>query len=334
MVLLLIGQAFTYYPTESGAILFFMVFCGIVLYAVFQVRKAPWYNKWSLARRIRQLRKVYRTTPGTMALYAISFVFICAVPMAQGMGFTTIAVSCLTAGGVLLCIATIADWYVRLKYILKSKVAQRVIVAIVGFVGTTTLLTSNVIANHIVFDVSQADPARMPEFVRIAAAVIQIFSVALVVSSILALMMMIQSMAVMLAVWTTTIFDNLSSATSPLLRSKNANIPYRLITGRRPPQRRSWASQMGSTIHFVMRPIGTGTCATIVAAACIALTSVGAIIPKLYVQEALVMIQYHSRHKCENVDSRAYIAFQDDGYVSVAMKDGETYTFENKKCHS
>jgi hypothetical protein len=67
--------------------------------------------------------------------------------------------------------------------------------------------------------------------------------------------------------------------------------------------------------------------------ASVGIARVGSFVPMPYIQEALVMTQYHSKHKCENVDPAAFISFQDDGYVSVAMKSEGRYTFENKKCH-
>ena len=240
----------------------------------------------------------------------------------------------MAVAGVVLCAATIVDWYTRLKYLLESKLAKRAIIAIVGFLGTTTIFTSNVIANHLAFTVSQADPAKMPEFVRLASAVVYPFSLALVVSGFLVLIMLMQSVVIMLLAWTTTLARNLGGATRPQFRKKVKSMAYRLITGRRPPMNRPWWDKLAGTFQFVLRPIGTGALAIFVVMAGVAIARVGSFIPMPYIQEALVRTQYHSSHKCENVDKAAFIAFQDDGYVSVAVKSEGQYKFDNLKCHS
>jgi hypothetical protein len=239
----------------------------------------------------------------------------------------------MSVAGIVLCAATITDWYTRLKYLLESKLAKRAIIAIVGFLGTTTIFTSNVIANHLAFTVSQADPGKMPEFVRLTSAVVYPFSLALVVSGFLVVVMVMQSVVMILGTGTITLFRNLTGAATPLLQKKVENMAYRLITGRHPPEYRPWWDKIAGSFEFVLRPIGTGAIAIFVVMAGVAIARVGSFVPMLYIQEALVTTQYHSNHRCENVDPAAFISFQDDGYVSVAMKIEGKYIFENKKCH-
>lgn len=327
-------KSLDYSPTLAGAVMFFAMFCLVTRHAVSQVRKAKWYSKWAMVRRLRKMRKVYLASPIALALYSVCTAFFFAVPLAQSAGWANVGFFCMVVGGLVLCAATISDWYTRLTHLLKSKVAKRALVAIVGFLGTTTIFTSNVIANHLAFTVSQADPAKMPEFVRLASAVVYPFSLALVVSGFLVVLMVMQSAVMILVAWTTTLVGNLTGAATPKLREKIESMSYRLINGRRPPKYRPWWEKMAGTFQMIWRPIGTGSLAIFVVMAGIGIAQVGTFVPTSYIQEALVTTQYHTHHKCENVDPAAYIAFQDDGYVSVAMmKDGQ-YTFENKKCHS
>jgi hypothetical protein len=330
----LILKSFEYYPTQSGALLFFIFFCCVVRHAVGQVREATWYNKWSMVRRLRHMRKVYLVSPVALALYSVCAAFCCAVPLVHLFRWMTVGLICMSVAGIVLCAATIADWYTRLKYLLESKLATRAIIAIVGFLGTITIFTSNIIANHLAFSVSQAAPAKMPEFVRLVSAVVYPFSLALVVSGFLVVVMGMQSVVMILGAWTTTLVRNLTGAALPLLQKKVENMAYRLIPGRRPPKYRPWWDKVAGTSQFVLRPIGTGALAIFVVMAGVAIERVGSFVPMPYIQEALVTTQYHSKHKCENVDPAAFISFQDDGYVSVAMKSEGKYTFENKKCHS
>ena len=332
--LYLVGQAVQHYPKLSMAALCFILFCSAVRYAVVQVRKATWISKWSMVRRIRQMRKVYLASPVALALYSVCAVFCCATPLAQAAGWMTVGLVCMILAGIVLCTATIADWYTRLKFLLESKLAKRAILAIVGFLGTTTIFTSNIIANHVAFHVSQADPAKMSEFVHLASAVVYPFSLALVVSGFLVLLMLMQSVAMILGVWMTTLFRHVASATAPQLQKKVESMAYRLITGRRPPKSRAWWDKLAGAFQFVMRPIGTGSLAVIVVFAGVAIARVGSYVPMSFMQQALVTIEYHTPHQCENVDSAASISFQDDGYVSIATKtDGGAYRFTIKKCH-
>lgn len=286
-----------------------------------------------MVRRLRQMRKVYLAPPVALALYSVCAAFLCAVPLVHLLHWMTVGIICMSAAGIVLCAATIADWYTRLKYLLESKLAKRAIIAVVGFLGTATIFTSNVIANHLAFTVSRADPAKMPEFVRLVSAAVYPFSLALIVSGFLAMVMVMQSVVMILGVWMTTLVRNLTGAATPLLQKKVENMAYRLVTGRRPPMYRPWWDKMAGTFQFALRPIGTGALAIFVVTAGVAIARVGSFVPMQYLQEALVTTQYHSNHKCENVDPAAFISFQDDGYVSVAMKSEGKYTFENKKCH-
>lgn len=332
--LFLISKAFQHYPKESGGVLFFIMFCCVVRYAVNQVRRTTWFSKWSMVRRLRQMRKVYLVSPVPMALYAVCAAFCFAVPLLTSLGWLTVQMICMVLAGVILCAATIADWYVRLKYLLQSKLAKRAIVAIVGFLGTATIFTSNVIANHLVFSVSQADPAKMPEFVRLASAFVYPFSLAVVVSAFLVVLMLMQSVVMILCAWTSTLFRHVTGAASERLQKKAESMAYRLLTGRRPPVCRPWWDKLGGTFQFMLRPIGTGALAAIVVLAGVGIARIGSFVPTPFVQQALVTTQYHTPHRCENVDPAASIAFQDDGYVSVALKSEGQYKFDNKKCHS
>lgn len=280
------------------------------------------------------MRKIYLVSPVALALYSVCAAFFCAVPLAQLAGWMTVGFVCMVVAGIVLCAATISDWYTRLKYLLQSKLAKHTIVAIVGFLGTATIFTSNVIANHLAFNVSQADPAKMPEFVRLTSAVVYPIALALVVSSFLAVLMLMQSVVMILSAWATTLFGHLTGAATPQLQKKVESMAHRLITGRRPPKYRPWWDKLASTSQFILRPIGTGVLAIFVVSVGVAIARVGSFVPTPFVQQALVSTQYHTPHQCENVEPAAFISFQDDGYVSVATKEDGKFHFTTKKCHS
>lgn len=85
--------------------------------------------------------------------------------------------------------------------------------------------------------------------------------------------------------------------------------------------------------QFMLRPIGTRAIAVLVILAGQAAFQLSTYLPLPYLQRALVLTEYHSPHQCENVADTASIAFQAGGYVSVAVRDGEGYSFTTTRCH-
>jgi hypothetical protein len=329
-VVVLLAQAF---QKTFGTIFLLIMLYGACRNFISQVRQATWFSKWTMVRRIRKMRGAFLASPNAIALYSGCLAFGCVVPLTAQLSSVYISMLFVALSGIFLCVGAIVDWYGRLQYLLASKLAKRIALAIVSFLGTTTIFLSNVIANHIISHISKANPADMPEFVRLASALIYPFSLAVVISGSLLLVMTVQSMAMLLGVGVTSTFRNFSVFATPTLKKKVEDVVYRLIQGERPPKSRLWWEKWIGGFQNFLRPFGTGAIAFVVIFVGQAAFGAAAYVPFAYLQRALVMTEYHTPHLCENVESSALISFQDDGFVSVARKDGTGYTFSSEKCH-
>ncbi|WP_295751646.1 hypothetical protein [Undibacterium sp.] len=329
-LVLLLTQAF---PLAVSTVFLLIILYGACRNFVSQTRQAYLFSKWTMVRRIRKMRGTFLASPNAKALYSGCLAFGCVVPLVAQFSSAYISMLFVAISGVFLCVGTIVDWYARLKYLLTSALAKRITFAILGFLGTVTIFLSNVIANHIVSHISKANPAYMPEFVRLASTLIYPFSFTVVISGSLVLVMTVQSIAMLIGVGFTSIFSNLQMFAPPTFNKTVENVVYRLIRGEKPPvSRRWWETRFGGFQHFI-RPLGTGAIVVVVIFVAETTFKVAAYVPLPYLQRALVMTEYHTPHLCENADASALISFQDDGYVSVARKEGETYSFSITKCH-
>ncbi|WP_157786936.1 hypothetical protein [Herbaspirillum rubrisubalbicans] len=297
-----------------------------------QAAQIGWVSKWSSLRTLRKMRKAYLASPMALFLYTGSIALGLTGFLTSQLPAVYISLPFFTLSGILLCVATIVDWYDRLKYVLVSKWAKRIVGAIFSFLGATTVIVSNIVANHLVHFIAQADAARMPEFVRAASAFIYPFALAVVVSLVLVIVTSFQ----FLGLFAGGIASSTLRASAMVVSNNQSaadHLMYRLINGKRPAKSRVWWQIFPSGLEVIGRPIGTGSLAVLAGLAASGIFMVAGAASAPYLQRALVMAEYHTPHLCENVRNDAAVAYQDDGYVSVALKNGAGYIFTQEKCH-
>lgn len=299
---------------------------GFVRNFLRQARRAHWFTKWTMVRIIRRLRPAFLPSQNATACYAATVAFGMGAVIAIHFSAMALSPPFLAVSGFFLFLGTIIDWHGRLKYLLSSKPAEKLAWAILGFLGTATIFISTVLANHLLHGLSQANPAFTPEFVRVATTFIYPFSLTVVVTAVLTIVMACQSLLTIVVVVFTSILNK-------MLGQKVEALKYRLVTGERPPEVRPWWDRGYAGDQIIQRPFGT-----IIVIIAVAMSGQFALetaqrIPVEYLKKVLVFTEYHTPHHCENVPPKAAISYQDDGYVSLASEEEDGYHFKTMKCH-
>jgi hypothetical protein len=326
--------AFRYMPTLAvSALMALMSYAG-ALSVVRRARKARWLSRWDVVRFVRGIRKSFAASPVALTLYAACF------------GMATIAVSVLiwtqsplvfalfgVAVGVVLCVATFVDWYARLRYVLSISVIRQSAKLVVAFLAATTVFLSTVIAKQLTHSIALADPASMPEFVRLISAFVFPFALSAVLSATLSFVMITQYVVLLAGMFITMPIKYTVVCFSPPMRTRLVGIGYRVLHGRRPSNNRPWWDQLVDGVQHFLRPVGTGAIAGFVIFLGVVVVDLAGHIPGKYLQAVLVKTEYRSPHLCENILASAHVAYLQDGYVSVATPQSEGYKFSVEKCH-
>lgn len=333
-LVIVVWGAIRYVPTLAVfALMALMSYAG-VRSVVRRARKARWLSRWDVVRFVRGTRKSFAASPVALTLYAACF------------GMASIAASVLMwtqsplvfalfgiAVGVVLCVATFIDWYARLRYALSITVIRQSAKLVVAFLAATTVFLSTVIAKQLTHSIAQADPASMPEFVRLISAFVFPFALSAVLSATLSFVMITQYLVLLAGMFVTMPIKYTVACFSPPMRTRLVGIGYRVLYGRRPPNNRPWWDQLVDGVQHFLRPVGTGAIAGLVIFLGLVVVDFAGHIPGKYLQALLVKTEYRSPHLCENVLASAHVAYLQDGYVSVATPQSEGYKFSVEKCH-
>lgn len=204
---------------------------------------------------------------------------------------------------------------------------------VLAFLAATTVFLSTVIAKQLTHSIAQADPASMPEFVRLISAFVFPFALSAVLSATLSFVMITQYVVLLAGMFVTMPIRYTVASFSPPMRSRLVGIGYRVLYGRRPSNIRPWWDQLVDGVQHFLRPVGTGAIAGLVISLGLVVVDIAGHIPGKYMQALLVKTEYRSPHRCENVATSAHIAYLQDGYVSVAIPHLEGYKFSIEKCH-
>ena len=333
-LVIVVWGAIRYAPTLAiFALMALMSYAG-VRSVVRRARKARWLSRWDVVRFVRGMRKSFAASPVALTLYAACF------------GMASIAASVLmwtqsplvfalfgVAVGVVLCVATFIDWYARLRYVLSITVIRQSAKLVAAFLATTTVFLSTVIAKQLTHSIAQADPASMPEFVRLISAFVFPFALSAVLSATLSFVMITQYVVLLAGMFVTMPIRYTVASFSPPMRSRLVGVGYRVLYGRRPSNNRPWWDQLVDGVQHFLRPVGTGAIAGLVIFLGFVVVDLAGHIPGKYMQALLVKTEYRSPHLCENVLASAHVAYLQDGYVSVATPLSEGYKFSVDKCH-
>jgi hypothetical protein len=328
------GIAIQYTPMlVAFALTAFFSFAGIRSF-LRRAQSARLASKWQLMRFVRQIRRSFGASPAALALYAACFgtagIAMSLLILTKSPSVFAVFASIV---GVLLCIATFLDWYVRLKYILSIEIVRQSAKLVVVFLATTTAFFSTVLAKQLTHSLAQADPSSMPEFVRLVSAFVFPFALSAVLSVALTLVMIAQYAALLVGLLVTTPVKYMVASTLPSMRARLDGILYRILNGKKPPKHRPWGESLVDGVQHFLRPIGTGAIAGLVIILGLAVAGLAGHIPGKYLQALLVKTEYRSPHLCENVPPFGQIAYLQDGYVSVATPQDEGYIFSVTKCH-
>ena len=234
--------------------------------------------------------------------------------------------------GVVLSVATICDWYARLKYVLSISALRQFVKLVVAFLATATVFLSAVIAKQLTHSITLADPASMPEFVRLVSTFVFPFAFSAVLSVALSVLMISQYL-VLLVGMIIAIPTRYSLAIFSPRRGNLNGIGYRILNGRRPLKSRPCWDRIVDGVQHFLRPVGTGAVAALVLLLGNAVINLTGLIPDKYVQTLLVKTEYRNPHLCENVMMSAHIVYLPGGYVSVATRNLDGYKFSVEKCH-
>lgn len=326
--------AIRYVPTLAAFVLMLIMSYAGVRSVVRRARKARWLSRWDVVRFVRGMRKSFAASPVALTLYAACF------------GMASIAASVLmwtqsplvftlfgVAVGVLLCVATFIDWYARLRYVLSITVIRQSAKLAVAFLAATTVFLSTVIAKQLTHSIAQADPASMPEFVRLVSAFVFPFALSAVLSATLSFVMIAQYVVLLAGMFVTLPIKYAIAGFSPPMRSQLVGIGYRVLYGRRPSNNRPWWDQLVDGVQHFLRPVGTGAIAGLVIFLGLGVVDLAGHVPEKYLQALLIKTEYRSPHLCENVLTSAHVAYLQDGYVSVATPQSEGHKFSIEKCH-
>lgn len=333
-LLIVVWGAIRYVPNLAASVFMALVSYAGVRSVIRRARKARWPSRWDVVRFVRGMRKSIAASPVALTLYAACF------------GLSSIAASILMwtqshlvfalfgiAIGVVLCVATFIDWYARLRYVLSIAVVRQTAKLLVAFLAATTVFMSTVIAKQLTHGIAQADPASMPEFVRLVSAFVFPFALSAVLSASLSLVMIAQYVVLLAGILVTTPIKYTVACFSPPMRTRLAGIGYRVLCGKRPSTNQPWWDQLVDGVQHFLRPVGTGAIAGLVIVLGLVVVDLAGHIPEKYLQALLVMTEYRNPHLCENVLATAHVAYLQDGYVSVAVRQSEGYKFSVQKCH-
>lgn len=307
---------------------------GGALGVVRRLQDVRWLSRWRLVRFSRGIRKSFVASPVSLALYAICFFLAALTGSTLVLTQSPLVITLYGVSiGIVLSAATFLDWYARLKYVLSISIAKQVVKWIVAFLATITVFLSTVIAKQLTHSIAQADPASMPEFVRLVSAFVFPFALSAVISASLTALMVAQYLVLFVGLSLAMPLKVAVSSFSPSIRKHWGEIGYRVLNGKRPLNSRPrWGQLINGVQHF-FRPVGTGAIAALVSLLGIYSVNLAGHIPKKYMQALLVMTEYRAPHLCENVLDSKYVAYLQDGYVSVATPLAEGYKFSVEKCH-
>jgi hypothetical protein len=301
---------------------------------VCQARRARWLSRWDVVRFVRGMRKSFAASPVALTLYAVCFVMASIAASVLMWTQSPLVFALLgVAAGVVLCVATFIDWYARLRYVFSFTVFRQLANLGIAFLAATTVFLSTVIAKQLTHSIAQADPAAMPEFVRLISALVFPFAISAVLSATLSFVMITQYTVLLALIFFTMPIKYTVACFSPPMRTRLVGIGYRVLYGKRPPNNRPWWDQLVDGGQHVLRPIGTGAIAGIVMFPGLVVVDLAGHIPEKYLQALLVKTEYRSPHLCENVLASAHVAYLQDGYVSVATPKPEGHKFSVEKCH-
>jgi hypothetical protein len=323
-----------FFPRLMGfAVILVICYAGIRNF-LHRVQTANWLSKWALIRFVRRIRKSFGTSPTALALYAGCFALSCVTLLTAVAQYKYVALFSTFLTGILLCVATALDWYVRLKYVLSSAMMRKIAKIVIGFLATATVFFSTVLAKQLTHSIAQADPSSLPEFVRIVSAFVFPFALSAVISVSLTLVMIVQYAVLLIGLFFITSSQHLANFFSTRWRAQLRGITYRIVNGKKPPIKRAWWEITANGVQFFLRPVGSGAFAALIICLGLSAAELAGHIPSNYLQIMLVKTEYRHPHLCENVSSSSSVAYLQDGYVSVATKGSDGYVFSTVKCHN
>ena len=261
-LLFVVWGAIRYTPMLAILVLMALLSCAGVCSVLRRARSARWPSKWDVVRFMRGMRRSFAASPVALTLYAACFGLVAIAASVFMLTQSAFVIALFGfAVGVVLCFATFTDWHARLKYVLSISVVRQSAKLMVAFLAATTLFLSTVIAKQLTHSIAQADPASMPEFVRLISAFVFPFALSAVLSATLSFVMITQYMALLAGMFVTLPIKYTIACFSQPMRTRLVGIGYRVLYGRRPSNNRPWWDQLVDGVQHFLRPVGTGAIA-------------------------------------------------------------------------
>jgi hypothetical protein len=302
--------------------------------AMHLARQAKWLSKWEIVRAMRSVRKAVNASPVALVFYALCLgltsITVCIFIVTESVFIFSILGILI---GIVLCVATLLDWYARLHFVVTIKPIRRFAKWGLAFLSATTIFVSTVVAKQLTNSISLVDPSSMPEFVRIASAFIFPFALSVVLLTTLTILMIAQYVILLIGVLVTIPTQNVAMLLSQPKQNQSKELVYKLLYGKKRSKNQPWWGRLVDGVQHFLRPVGTWGVAIVVIFFGVSVLNLAGHIPKKYLQQLLVMTEYRNPHLCENIAPLIHVVYLQNGYVSVATPDVDGYKFSVEKCH-
>jgi hypothetical protein len=331
ILLLLLGKWFP----RATVFCFLVVFTGLFALDVYhRIKLVRWVTVRPVIRWIRSIYKSLSPPPIASILYSVTFVV-------AGLSFFIFTIAreqfiLSIAGGLqitLLCLATVCDWNARIKFAFRFHLTRSIFKWLLAFFATASIFIASWAAKQLIYSVSLADPSALSDSVRLMTVGMYPLALVLILLLIFNLYFLYQYISLLVFMVVSMTLRYIGMGFAPKLWKGWQILFFRLCNGKRPPESLPLWRLLSKNIHHVARLLGTVSMTGLIGMIWCGFSAVVQYVPVHWMHIGLVYTEYRHPHLCDNVASTSRIAFQADGYVSVATQLPTGYIFSLEKCH-
>lgn len=290
------------------------------------------FMRWEM-RLIKSWRAYAKPAPIVQLVQSLSIALAAGSATLLFAGLENTGQVGITSAGILLAVAGLCEIAVLTSRVLQYAWAPflgKVITLVLG--GVLTAL-SVVFAKQAVHEVLNIDPKYFSELVVIGAAIFLPLVFLTAVAGFVAIYAFFQLWVFGLLILADTVLVHVKPFSDNGVLASVRMYWYRIRNGRRPPGR--VMAEAGLLPEHRITLIASAL--SKIAVAVILFKALGAVTQVLpdvrpYLARVVVELEYRTGSSCANIDPALPVAYMENGWVSVARREGENYRFEIETC--